>query len=206
MSLEELIQACAGAGDAVAWEEFVSRFHQLIAAIVRRTAERWGSKSPALVDDLIQDTYMKLCLNRKRLVNEFMPHHPDSFYGYLKVITANVVNDHFRAQHSHKRGAGHPQVSIDESGTQAPLAKASSEESIQRNILLKEIDEALCRILAESGLPEDQQKRDRTIFWLRHRNGLTAEAIARLPSIFLSVKGVESVLHKYKCLITARVA
>jgi RNA polymerase sigma-70 factor (ECF subfamily) len=206
MSLEELIQACAQAGDAPAWEEFVSRFHQLIAAIVRRTADRWGNSSPALLDDLIQETYMKLCLNRERLVSEFTPQYPESFYGYLKVITANVVNDYFRSQYSHKRGKGQPQASIDGPGAQAPLAKTDGPESIQRNILLKEIDEALRCVLSESGLSEDQQKRDRTIFWLRHRNGLTAEAIARLPSISLSVKGVESVLHRYKCLITERVA
>jgi RNA polymerase sigma-70 factor (ECF subfamily) len=206
MSLEELIQACAAVGDAPAWEEFVTRFHHLIAAIVRRTAERWGHNSPALVDDLIQETYMKLCLNRERLVTEFTPQYPESFYGYLKVITANVVNDYFRSQCSQKRGKGQPEASIDEPGTQDPLAKADSAEGIQRNILLKEIDQVLCRILSESGLPKDQQRRDRTIFWLRHRNGLTAEAISRLPSISLSVKGVESVLHKYKCLITERVA
>src|SRR5438132_1314847 len=112
MSLEELIRACAQNGDAPVWEEFVRRFHSLIAAVVVRTTQRWGSTSPALVDDLIQETYLKICADRKRLLNEFTPEHPEAFYGYLKVITANVVHDHFRGQHARKRGLGQTQTSM----------------------------------------------------------------------------------------------
>jgi len=201
MSLEELIRACAETGDDAAWEEFVNRFHELIAATVIRTARRWGSDNPALIDDLIQETYLKLCSERKRLLSEFTPQHPESFYGFLKVVTANVVNDHFRSLHAHKRGLGQPHVSIDEPGTLAPIAKAGSAECIQREILLKEVDEALCAVL--SG---DEQVRDRTIFWLYHRHGFTAEEIAQMPSISLTVKGVESVLYRLKRAVEERLA
>jgi RNA polymerase sigma-70 factor, ECF subfamily len=34
------------------------------------------------------------------------------------------------------------------------------------------------------------------IFWLYYRDGLTARAIAQLPGIRLSVKGVESTIHR----------
>src|SRR5438132_13891705 len=106
MSLEELIRACAENGDAAAWDEFVRRFHKLIAGVVLRTASRWGQSLPAEVDDLIQETYLKICADRKRLLSEFTPRHPEAFYGYLKIVTANVVHDHFRALYSHKRGLG----------------------------------------------------------------------------------------------------
>src|SRR5690242_10687121 len=98
MSLEELIQACAEGGDDVAWEEFVRRFHDLIAGVVLRTARRCGSTSVTLVQDLIQDTYLKICADPCRLLTEFTPKHPDAFYGYLKVVTSNVVLDYFRGQ------------------------------------------------------------------------------------------------------------
>jgi RNA polymerase sigma-70 factor (ECF subfamily) len=39
-----------------------------------------------------------------------------------------------------------------------------------------------------------QGERDRRIFWLYFRSGLTASAIASLPTIGLSTKGVESTL------------
>jgi RNA polymerase sigma-70 factor, ECF subfamily len=191
MSLEQLIQACAESGNAEAWEEFVRHFHSLIAAVVLRTSRRWGATSMSLVDDLIQETYLKLCADRKRLLAEFKPNHPDAFYGYLKVITANVVHDYFRAQHSHKRGLGQQEASIDEITGYTATARTERDGDVHRDILLREVDSALC-----GGLSGDEQIRGRTIFWLYYRYGLTAPAIARLPSISLSVKGVESVLHR----------
>jgi RNA polymerase sigma-70 factor (ECF subfamily) len=191
MSLDELLEKCAQTGDTAAWEEFVRRFHGLIAAVVLRTTKRWGSTSPALVDDLIQEIYVKICGDRKRLLSEFTPHHPQSFYGYLKVIAANVVHDYFRSQHSYKRGSAQTEASIDEYGARMPMATRNSPESVHRDILLKEVDEVL-----RSNISGDEQRRDRTIFWLYYRYGLAAPAIARLPSISLTVKGVESVIHR----------
>jgi RNA polymerase sigma-70 factor (ECF subfamily) len=200
MSLEELIQACAESGNAEAWEEFVQRFHSLIAVVVLRTAQRWGNTSSILVDDLIQDTYLRICSDRKRLLGEFTPHHPEAFLGYLKVITANVVHDHFRAQHSHKRGSGQTEASIDDPGTPAPVATDNIGD-IDRHILLKEVDAAL-----RSSLSDEDQTRDYTIFWLYYRYGLTASAIARLPSISLTVKGVESVIHRLTRVVRERLS
>jgi RNA polymerase sigma-70 factor (ECF subfamily) len=201
MSLEELIRACAQNGDAPVWEEFVRRFHSLIAAVVMRTTQRWGSTSPALVDDLIQETYLKICADRKRLLSEFTPQHPEAFYGYLKVITANVVHDHFRGQHAHKRGLGQTLISICEPVEHMSATTPAAADGIHRDILLKEVDHVLCACL--SG---EWQVRDRTIFLLYYRYGLTAPAIARLPSISLTVKGVESVIHRLTRLVRERLA
>jgi RNA polymerase sigma-70 factor (ECF subfamily) len=201
MSLEELIRACAQNGDAAMWEEFVRHFHRLIAAVVMRTMQRWGRTSPALVDDLIQETYLKICADRKRLLREFTPQHPEAFYGYLKVITANVVHDHFRGQQAHKRGLGQTQVSIEEPVEHMSAATTAAAAGIHRDILLKEVDDALCASLSGEG-----QVRDRTIFLLYYRYGLTASAIARLPSILLTVKGVESVIHRLTRLVRERLA
>jgi RNA polymerase sigma-70 factor (ECF subfamily) len=203
MSLEELIQACTENGDAAAWEEFVRRFHSLIAAVVLRTARRWGSNSPELVDDLIQETYLKICSQRKLLLREFTPHHPEAFYGYLKVVTSNVVHDYFRARHSQKRGLGLAESSIEDvEFIRTALSKAPTED-VHRNILLNEVDGILCSALAGD---EQTQTRDRTIFWLYYRYGLTAPAIARLSSIALTVKGVESVIHRSTRLVRERLA
>jgi RNA polymerase sigma-70 factor (ECF subfamily) len=201
MSLEELLRACAENGDAPVWEEFVRRFHSLIAAVVMHTAERWGSALPALVDDLIQETYLKICADRKRVLSEFSPQHPEAFYGYLKVITANVVHDHFRAQHAHKRGLKQTEAFICESAEHTSVATTDAAEGIHRDILLREVDSLLCASLSGEG-----QTRDRTIFWLYYRYGLTAPAIARLPSISLTVKGVESVIHRLTRLVRERLA
>jgi RNA polymerase sigma-70 factor (ECF subfamily) len=199
MSLEELISACAESGDASAWEEFVRRFHALIAGVVVRTARRWGSESTSLVDDLVQDTYLKICSDRKRMLREFSPFHPESFYGYLKVVTANVVHDHFRSLQTQKRGQRQQEVQPDEIKHVRMSPATTVVEGIHRDIFLREIDDVLSSTVTECDL-----KRDRAIFWLYYRYGLTATAIARLPSIDLTVKGVESVVHRLTRLVRER--
>jgi RNA polymerase sigma-70 factor (ECF subfamily) len=201
MSIEELIKACAKGGDADAWEDFVRRFHGLIAAAALRTARQWGQDSPSLVDDLVQETYLRLCMDRERLLGEFQEQHPDSFYAYLKVVTTNVVHDHFRASHSKKRGTGRTEEFIDVSTAQIPAGKTGTLEGIQRNILLTEVDGAL-----QSGLSGSDHKRDRQIFWLYYRQGMTAQAIANMPAVSLNVKGVESLIHRLTRLVRERLA
>ena len=43
--------ACAD-GEAAAWQEFIRRYHRIIAITAYRAARRWGENSPAAVDDL----------------------------------------------------------------------------------------------------------------------------------------------------------
>jgi RNA polymerase sigma-70 factor (ECF subfamily) len=201
MPLEELIRACAEVGDAAAWEEFVRRFHELIASVVWRTTRRCGSDSVALVQDLIQETYLKICADPRRLLAEFTPRHPEAFFGYLKVVTSNVVLDYFRGQRAHKRGSGRSESSIDEViGGSDSTASATAEQDVHRYILMKEMDSIL-----RASLDADNKERDLQIFWLYYRYGLSASAIAELPSVSLTVKGVESVLQRLKLVLCERV-
>ena len=123
------------------------------------------------------------------MLREFKSDRPDGFYGYLNVVTANLVHDHFKAAHSSKRGSGAIEIAADEKiplGCDA-LGGASGVKSSERRILLREIDAALGRLAAGPHLD-----RDRKLFWLYYRVGLTADAIAGPRSIGLSTKGVES--------------
>jgi len=60
---------------------------------------------------------------------------------------------------------------------------------LEREILFKEIDRILKTLAHEPNF-----ERDYKIFWLYYRQGFTAKAIASLPGMELSVKGVESTL------------
>ncbi len=80
LSPEELVLACRQTDDAAAWREFVGRFHRLIATVALRVARRWGESSPQLIDDLVQETYLKLCDDNFRMLRKFKSHHPDAFY------------------------------------------------------------------------------------------------------------------------------
>lgn len=190
LSAEELVLACGRSDDAAAWQEFVRRFHRLIATMALRVARRWGEPSPQVIDDLVQETYLKLCAENFQILRSFKSHHPDAFYGYLKVVTANLVHDHFKAAHSSKRGSDAIQLAIDEQpASSVPALRATSNCTGDREILMREIDAALSQIVAGP-----QLQRSRRIFWLYYRVGLTANAIAALPYIGLSTKGVESTI------------
>ena len=106
LSAQELLQLCLQSGDQAAWLEFVRRFQPLIAGVVIKTIRHWTNPTPALVDDLVQDTYLKLCVNNFRALREFDFQHDHALFGFLKKVASNVVQDHFRSSYSQKRGCG----------------------------------------------------------------------------------------------------
>jgi len=73
---------------------------------VVRTTHAWGEFSTSLIDDLVQETYLKLCADDCRLLRNFESRQTDAIYGYLKVITTNLVHDHLKSHHAAKRGSG----------------------------------------------------------------------------------------------------
>jgi RNA polymerase sigma-70 factor (ECF subfamily) len=61
----------------------------------------------------------------------------------------------------------------------------------EQELLYKEIDSLLC-----SAVHGETAERDRTIFWLYYRTGLTTAAIAGLPSFNMNPKSVQSVIYR----------
>ena len=195
-SSTELVRACAGTKNEEAWEEFIRRFQVVIAAAVLRTARSWGEPSRPQLDDLIQDTYLKLCESDSRLLRSFQPRHEDSIYGFLKVVAANVVHDHFKSALAAKRGAGQTEAILERIQMEPKMAGGDSFDMVSQRIQLEQLDKILTQLTAGK-----DQGRKRTIFWLRHRQGLTASEIASIPSMGLTTEGVESVLMRLAAMI-----
>lgn len=188
-SADELVRACAESGDAAAWEEFVSRFQRPISVSIIRTALQWGAVPGQVVDDLLQETYLKLCANKCQLLLEFAVQHPEAVPGYIKTIAANIVHDHFKSRHSQKRGAGRSQESLEGIEPSAENKSLGSPGAMEQHILLRQIDR--CLDACSAGPDHD---RDRLIFWLYYQQGMSAKAIAALPTVGLTAKGVESAI------------
>jgi RNA polymerase sigma-70 factor, ECF subfamily len=201
LSPVELVLACLRTGEESAWIEFVRRFQPLIAGIVMRLARRWGEASPEVVDDLVQETYLKLCADHEMLLHRFHPKHPDAIFGYIKVFTANLVHDHFKALYATKRGARLATSAADCDQETKWVSPNSDAKSIERDVLIGQID--ACLRVVGSG---QNFERDRKIFWLYYRAGLTASAIAALPAIALTIKGVESTLQRMTRQVRERLA
>lgn len=198
LSAADLIRQCAESNDGEAWNEFVSRFHRPISLSIARTAYQWGEIAQQAVDDLIQDTYLKLCTDRCRQLLEFATQHPEAVLGYVKTIAVNTTHDHFKSLHSKKRGSGEVSQIIDCDAEAAPNT-VGGQEAMEREVLFKQIDECI-----ESCLEGPDRDRDRTIFWLYYQQGMTAKDIASLPKIGLSAKGVESVIVRMIRLVRER--
>ncbi len=191
MSDLELVQACAESDDA-AWEEFVRRFNRPISLSILRISRKFGHGPGQVVEDLVQDTYVKLCADHCRHLLEFAIANPDpdKILGYIKTIAANVARDYFKSQYSQKKGGGKAQESLAEIDPKADANCLGGEAEIERRIRRKEIDD--CAVNCTAG---PQQERDLLIFRLYYWVGMTAKEIAALPEIGLGEKGVESVLH-----------
>lgn len=195
-SSSELIRACAGSKDERAWAEFIRRFQQVIAGAVLRTARRWCEPSRSQIDDLVQDTYLKLCEDDSRLLRSFHSRHEDSIYGFLKVVAANVVHDHYKSALAMKRGANQTEAIVEPFQVDAKTTGPDSFSRVSQRLQLEQIDKVLRLVTAGK-----DQERKCLIFWLRHRQGLTASEIASISTIGLTTEGVESVLMRLSTMI-----
>jgi RNA polymerase sigma-70 factor, ECF subfamily len=181
VSIEQLVQECAERPTPEAWEEFIRRFHRLIAAMVMRTLRLYGRSDPDLLKELVQDVYLKLCVDDRAVLKRFKPLHENAFLGYLKKLTANLVLDYIRKyfpqdDKTDQLDDGHPQA---------------DQESMEREIFFNKID----AILRKRG-NGPEQKKERAIFWLYFRHGMTAKEIASIPGMKLTVKGIESCIFR----------
>ena len=193
LSLKEIVCLCAGARDDEAWSEFVSRVRGPIRLMVMRTAAPWGRPSRSLVEDLVQVTYLKLWEGGRNLLRDFALQCPEGIVGYLKRIAANATHDYFKHDHSQSSGGDEPHVSTSDVDPEAGTEVHGSEQKIAFRLFLGEIDEYLKRCLSGR-----DRERDRTIFWLYFRQGMSAREIASLPGIGLGAKGVGSVIERMK--------
>ena len=72
---------------------------------------------------------------------------------------------------------------------------------MERQVLLKEIDRCL-----ETCSEGPDKERDRLIFWLYYQQGMSAKAIAALPTVGLGAKGVESAILRLTRLVREQLA
>ncbi len=125
---------------------------------------------------------------------------PSNLPQTLKITAANVAYDHFRHVLSPSFGGDKPHVSTSDVDPEAGNEVYGSQERIAFGIFLNEIDEHLKHCL--TGF---DQERNRMIFWLYFRQGMSTKEIASLPTIELTADGVGSVIERLKHDIRERI-
>jgi len=172
------------------WVEFWHRFQPVIARTVRRRIARYTRwVDHAWVDDLVQDTFLKICKDQFKILRNFEFRHENALRALLKVMAAHVAEDDIRKRNSEKEGGGQPTENLDDL-PQPPSDRSSAVDSMFNNLRMSEIEKCLQQRKGEPNFV-----RDHKIFWLYFRDGFTALEISQLPDIGLNnVKGVESAL------------
>jgi len=198
--VSELLRACAESNEAAAWEHFIAVFHRPISLTVIRTAQRWGGIPHEVASDLIQETYLKLCDGKCRLLYNFSLSHPNSVEGYVKTMAANVTHDFFKSRLATRHGAGVVVQPSEGPDHPALVDGPGGATAIERQILLREIEHCLNNFTASA-----TRDRDRILFWLYYEQGCSAREIAALPAIGLTDKGVESVILRLTRQVRERI-
>jgi RNA polymerase sigma factor (sigma-70 family) len=179
--IREVLHLCLGSGEQEQWREFVRRTQPLIASVIINTIRRWREPAPSLVDDLIQDTYVKLFANDGKALRSIKNEYENTIFGYLKVVASNVVRDHFRQ----------PENKAEEVELSDPVLPSDPDRQDRLEFAhLKDQIQSLLERLSSS----ETYQRDVAIFWLFYEQGYTAKEISLLPTIGLTVKGVEAAL------------
>jgi RNA polymerase sigma-70 factor (ECF subfamily) len=172
------------------WVEFWHRFQPVIARTIRRRIARYARwVDPDRVDELVQETFLKILKDNCKALRHFEFRHENALPCLLKVMAAHVVEDDIRKRNSDKVGGGQEPEDIDNL-LQPPSDHSRAVGSIFNGLRMNEIENCLQRRKGEPNFD-----RDHKIFWLYFRDGFTANEISELPNIgFKSVKGVESAL------------
>jgi len=179
--MRDLLHLCLGSEDQELWRNFVRRTQPLIASVIINTIRRWQEPSPSLVDDLIQDTFLKLFANERKALRSIKNEYENTIFGYLKVVASNVVRDHFRQTEN----------KVEEIELADPVLPPTP-DGLDRVEFARLKDKIQTRLQSLSS--SETYRRDETIFWMYYEQGYTAKEISFLPSVGLTVKGVESTL------------
>jgi RNA polymerase sigma-70 factor (ECF subfamily) len=190
LSVNELAKACAHSSNASEWSDFLRRCTPLASVVALRVARLWtNSATPAIVEDIVQELFLKLCEQERRILRDFEPRGDDSFFGLLRIVTASVANDYFRRQRSAKRGGKVVTSSLGEDTNPLHVSGDDCDE-LEQTVLLVQLDQLL------RSDPEAISERDRSFFWLYYHQGFTAIEIAGSAGSGLTPKGVESALRR----------
>lgn len=186
LSIEALVKKCAENTDPDAWKEFDRRFKRLMCSAIVSVCRQCSVKPQDVAEDILQEVYAKLIANNCSIMVRFQHHHENAFAGYLKSMAASVSWDWCRALHADKRDISNT-VELNEAVNEVQGSYGSF-QTAEMVLFFDEVD----RLLREG----DYGTRERAIFWLYYHQRFTAKEIAAIPAFRLTVKGVESVIHR----------
>ena len=95
--IRDLLDRCLSSEDEGLWLAFVRRTQPMMANVIMNTVRRWKEPNPSLVDDLLQEAFLKLFANDRKSLRSIRNAHENTIFGYLRVVAGNVARDYFRS-------------------------------------------------------------------------------------------------------------
>lgn len=203
--LARLMALCArDRQNALLWAEFLRRVTPKIRCFIKGTLQQTLGGYASTTDrmttpggmqekDLFQNTIVRLVENDCAVMRRFSGNTDEEVVAYLAVITRSVVRDGLRKEMAQRRPTARSFEEAPSAGLGAAAA-ARSEPQAERIVLLREMRELCERSLQPAAT--EFPTRDRLIFELRFREGLSARQIARCEGVRLTKTAVEKVLAR----------
>ena len=178
LSHVDLVRACASATDSVAWDEFVERYNRFICLAVlraycQRGGRRYHSVDVDLVNDLVQEVYLKLCESTRGALRGFRGENDAAVFVYIGRVAISVVVDHLRRSGARKRGSDAVSLDAtveDEDGREVSLADRlvapgpTPEQEAAASLLRAQVTEILGRSLRGRNAERDMRIAEAFIF------------------------------------------
>lgn len=196
VSANELARLCSVPENSEAWQEFRRRFRRYIVLAVSRVARGYGERASETCDDLTQQTYLRICRDRCRLLRDFRPQYEDSIIALVQDVAAKTAHDYFRSNSRQKRSS-RTRIELKDIDLHIVATSDSAVDQIDRHVLFGEIVRLLSSLAGSTALGN----RDQEIFLLYFRQGFTPAEIAAMPAFRLGVRGVEASLRRSRGLL-----
>ncbi len=126
---------------------------------------------------------MRLCSHDAQALRGFRSDSSFALIAWLRSVAVSVVIDCQRSEFAQRSSPGKPFASIGDVEAILPAADDTF-RATERSLLRARIHRCL----------QSEKERDRSVFWLYYRQGLTAKNIASIAAIGLGIKGVESTI------------
>ena len=157
-----------------------------------------GKTDPDLVCDLVQDVYLRLLQNDRRIMSGFRGETDFSVFAFLGRTAMGVVSDYYRSQGAGKRRPAEI-ISIEEARRHEE--EKGTPQDLDVTSILSWID---VRRLIESEPDRRNATRNVLIFKLHYVEGLTMREISQYPGFDLTEPAIEAILKNLRIALKKR--
>jgi RNA polymerase sigma factor (sigma-70 family) len=143
----------------------------------------------ALVHDLAQEVYIRLCENNGHLLRSFRGQTTFSVLAFLARVSMNVSGDRYRRDRAQRRSA--EVISIEDARERDSGSSRIPRFDPEATIRWSDVER-----LIHADPDSNNQARNVLILKLHYLDHLSAEEIAQYPGFKLSASGVETVIRR----------